>query len=314
MTLRIIIPIIFFTICTTGMAQKKPISEIIAPYAYNTNYTTLADSIKLAYVDEGSSDTTLVFIHGLATYLPSWRKNIKFLSEKYRCIALDLPGYGRSSKALYPVSMRFYAQIVNKFLKQLDLQNVTLVGHSMGAQVSITTALEYPEVVNSLVLASPAGFETFTESEASWLKSVSTPSLFAAATAEQIRANYKLNFYSMPPEVDFMIQDRINMKEASDFDIYTHIVAGGVAAMLDGPVFSHLDQLHVPVLILFGASDALIPNQFLHKALTTKNVAESGNNQLPNSTLAIIPECGHFVPYERSDIFNQRVIEFLSDN
>ncbi|MTI22858.1 alpha/beta hydrolase [Fulvivirga sp. RKSG066] len=293
-------------------AQPQTIAEIIKPYSFDTKYAVLRDSIKLAYIDEGAGDKTLVFIHGLATYLPSWYKNIPALSKKYRCIAIDLPGYGRSSKGKYPGTMSFYASIVNELIEKLALENIVLVGHSMGAQVSLTTALKYPEKIESLIVASPAGFERFNENESVWLKSVFKAPIIASATPEQIRANYGLNFYQMPADIDFMIEDRINMAQAEDFMDYCNAVAKGVIGMLDEPVFDDLSEIDQPVLVVYGANDALIPNQLLHKNITTKQVAEASTEKLPNASLHIIPECGHFVPFEKADIFNNLIVEFLS--
>lgn len=294
-------------------AQDKTIAEIIKPYSFETQYVTLQDSIKVAYVDEGKGEHTLIFIHGLATYLPSWKKNIPQLSKKYRCLAVDLPGYGRSSKADYAGDMTFYCNIIHEFIIALKLKNVTLVGHSMGAQISITTALKYPKAISSLVLAAPAGFETFDTKEAAWLKSMFNPQAVAAATPEQLRFNYSLNFYNMPTDIEFMIEDRIDMTEAKDFELYCSTITKGVYGMLDEPVFSKLTELKQPVLVVYGTNDALIPNQILHKGTTTKQVAEKGMEKLPNATLKMIPECGHFVPFEKADIFNKMIVDFLSE-
>ncbi|MEP2773170.1 MAG: alpha/beta hydrolase [Fulvivirga sp.] len=304
---------IFLVTSIMTQAQQISIAESIKPYDFNTQYVLLNDSINIAYIDKGEGEETLIFIHGLATYLPSWNKNIPALSQKYRCIAIDLPGYGRSSKGDYPGSMSFYASIVNQLIVALNLENVSLVGHSMGAQVSITTALQYSDKIKSLILASPAGFERFSEQESVWLKSVFKPQIIAAATPDQIRANYGLNFYQMPADVEFMIEDRLKMTNANDFMSYCQTVANGVVGMLDEPVLNRFSEVDMPVLVVYGANDALIPNQILHKNLTTKQVAEAGIEELPNASLEIIPACGHFVPFEKADIFNQLIVEFLSE-
>lgn len=62
------------------------------------------------YIDEGEGDTFL-FIHGLATYALSWRRNIDELKKSYRCIAVDLPGNGLSDRADYPYGISFFCCI-----------------------------------------------------------------------------------------------------------------------------------------------------------------------------------------------------------
>lgn len=311
MNTRIVVLISFLLTSTLVMSQEKTISSVIKPYSYKTHEIELNDSTTIAYVDEGIGSRTIIFIHGLATYLPSWQKNIEVLKKHYRCIAIDLPGYGRSSKSLYPPTMSFYADVINQLTNQLNLESVILAGHSMGAQVSITTALKYPGKVEALILAAPAGFETFNEQEASWIKAIFTPEAVASATPAQIRFNYGLNFYKMPADVEFMIEDRLKMTECSDFMMYCKTISAGVSSMLNEPVFEQLKHIKQPVVVIYGENDALIPNQILHKSMTTTEVATKGSAEIPNSQLEMIPECGHFVPFEKPDIFNKVTIDFI---
>ncbi|EMR02111.1 Haloalkane dehalogenase [Cesiribacter andamanensis AMV16] len=67
------------------------------PYPLPTRYLTTKAGLPLAYTDVGQGPP-LLFIHGLGSYLPAWQKNIAFLSPHFRCLALDLPGFGKSGK------------------------------------------------------------------------------------------------------------------------------------------------------------------------------------------------------------------------
>ncbi len=134
-------------------------------YPFATKTVVLNDSITIAYVDEGTGDEVIVFVHGLGSYLPAWQKNIAGLKDDFRCIALDLPGYGKSGKGPYPIGMSFYADILAQFLAKLEIDKAVIAGHSMGGQIAVTLALQKPEVVSRLVLIDPAGIETFTPGE-----------------------------------------------------------------------------------------------------------------------------------------------------
>ena len=103
-----------------------------ASYPYPIQKIEIDPGIEIAYMDEGEGPYTLLFIHGLGSYAPAWNKNLGELAEKYRCIALDLPGYGQSEKGDYPFSMAFFAEAVEAFIDSLGLENIVLVGHSMG--------------------------------------------------------------------------------------------------------------------------------------------------------------------------------------
>ena len=116
--------------------------------------------------------------NGFASYLPVWAKNIQSLQQYYRCIALDLPGHGLSSReASYPYTISFYAETIYKCIQSLNLDKVILVGHSMGGQISVKLAVDYPELFSHLVLVAPAGFEKFSLSEKLLLKQFTMPGI-----------------------------------------------------------------------------------------------------------------------------------------
>lgn len=294
---------------------QSPLSvkDVIDEYKYPVKYVEVDANNQIAYVDEGQGKQTLLFIHGLATYLPSWYNNIEALKSKYRCVAIDLPGYGRSSKGKTTSGIGDYADVVLKVIDQLKLKKVVLVGHSMGGQVAVTAVLKASELFEKLILLAPAGFETFKPEQATWLKTVFTLESVEQATEEQVRANWALNFYNMPADVEFMIQDRLRMTEATDFKDYCKAVVGGMNSMLDEPIFDQLKNIKQKTLIVFGAKDGLIPNPYLNPSLTTQMVGEQGVEQIPDATLQLIPACGHFISFDKPEEINEILLEFLSN-
>ncbi len=278
-------------------------------YPFPVKTIQLKDA-NIAYVDEGTGDNTIIFIHGLGSYLRAWDKNIPELSKKYRCIAIDLPGYGKSSKEIHSGSMEFYADVVAQLINKLELKNVTLAGHSMGGQISMVFALKYPTLVKNLVLVDPAGFETFNEGEKQWFRDVMTVNAVKLTPVQAIRSNLILNFYDMPDDAEFMVTDRIALRDAKEFEKYCYAVAKSVHGMVDQPVINLIDRIIQPTLIVFGENDNLIPNPYLHGG-KTEDIAKIGNEKIKGSKLVIIPECGHFAQYEKYNEFNNAVLEFL---
>lgn len=283
------------------------------PYPENTRFLILPSGIRIAYTDDGAADnpTTLVLIHGLGSNLKSWQKNTDSFSRHARCIALDLPGYGKSDKGDYPYDVAFFAQTLREFVQALGLKNVTLVGHSMGGQIGLTAVLQDPGLAKKMVLLAPAGFETFSEQENAWFKMVYTPALLKSTSPEQIRKNFELNFFQFPADAEFMVADRMTMRETVDYDGYCNMIPICVMGMLAQPVFDRLSEVTIPVLILYGQNDQLIPNRLLHKDQTTAQVALAGQQRLPNSQLQMIPNCGHFVQWEGAAPVNQAILDFL---
>lgn len=291
------------------LAKFKSMDEM--QYLHQVKKVNLPQSgFDIAYTDEGKGEKTIIFIHGLGSYLQAWIKNVETLKENYRCISIDLPGYGKSSKQPHSGQMTFYASIINEIISELKLENVVLAGHSMGGQISITTSLLYPDVVKGLILVAPAGFEEFNKGQKQWFRDVMTFDGVRLTTTEAIINNLSTNFYRVPDDADFMIADRISMRTADDFNGYCYTVVQSVNGMIDNSVSDYLKDIKVPTLILFGENDNLIPNRYLNPGRTV-DIAKSGAAKIKNSKLVMVPKCGHFMMFEKPDVYNSEVISFL---
>jgi len=273
-------------------------------------HEAMVDGKTIAYIDEGRGEQTLLLIHGLGTNAKGWQRNIPELSKQYRVIALDLPGYGKSSKDHYPFSMSFHAGTAAGLLAELNIDQAVWVGHSMGGQIAMTAALEQPDRVEALVLLSTAGFEAFEEGEGDWMRNAVTPKFVAESSTRQIARNLHSNFQKTPDEADFFITDRLQIRGAEGFDLYCYAVWQNVCGMLDGPVMDRLDEITQPTLIVFGENDGLIPNPYLHAGFTSK-IAEFGQQSITGSDLVLIPSCGHMTMFEKPDEVNAAVRTFV---
>lgn len=113
-------------------------------------------------------NTPMVLIHGFASGLGLWCKNIDSLSECRRVYAFDLLGFGRSSRPDFPDTAeeveRKFVEVIEEWRKNMQLDNFILIGHSMGGFLSAAYALEHPERVKHLILADPWGFVGQTDS------------------------------------------------------------------------------------------------------------------------------------------------------
>lgn len=297
---------------TQAQTSENQASMLDLPYPFETRFARLNDSLELAYTDHGQGEYTLLFIHGLGSYMPVWQKNIASLESQFRCIAVDLPGYGKSSKNDYPYSLHFFSETLIQFIDQLQLKKVIPVGHSMGGQIAVTMALKYPDRFSRLILLAPAGFETFNETEKNWLLGVSTPQFYLSLPEEQIVRNFHLNFVTFPADAQFMIDDRLFMKKTREYERYCRMIPQCVAAMLKEPVFERLPEMKMPVLVVYGENDALIPNRLLHPALSTLQIAQSGLQRLKNGQLVTIPQCGHMLQWEGATTLNTAITEFIA--
>lgn len=282
--------------------------------SFETHRLVLSNQDTIAYIDEGEGEQTLLFIHGLGGHSKHWKQNVKELRKNYRCIAIDLPCYGESSKVVRKVEtdyMSYFSEVVLGVIQQLDVQQVTLVGHSMGGQIAMITALKAPQTVQQLVLISPAGIETFTPAEAIGMKQFTPPAFFKNQNEQMIRAALKRNFYSPPSNLEAMVKQRMKLKESKGFDAYCQTVSNSIKGMLDHPVFDKLTEIQQKTLIIYGENDALIPNRMLHPKLSIQQVAQTAKEQIPHATLFMLPKAGHLLQLEKCTETNELIHNFL---
>lgn len=113
--------------------------------------TFKTDDAEIFYLEKGSADTTLLFLHGWAINSSYWTDQLNFFGENYRIFAMDLPGFGKSKAERENYSVEKYAEDVNNFIKQLDLKNVILIGHSMSGDVILEAAVKNDDSVIGIV-------------------------------------------------------------------------------------------------------------------------------------------------------------------
>ena len=131
-----------------SFAQKRP---SIADKSVNI------DGINIAYKDEGAGQVILC-LHALGHSSKDFTSLYNLPLEKFRVIALDFPGQGRSSTTSVPASSSLYYSIANKFIQQLELKNIVIVGNSIGGAVAMRIASNNPNV-KLLSLSNPAGLD-----------------------------------------------------------------------------------------------------------------------------------------------------------
>lgn len=266
----------------------------------------------MAYIDEGSGEQTIVFIHGLATFGGTWQQNINRLKSNFRCIAIDLPGNGYSDKADMPFSIKYYASCLYDFITKMKLKNVVLCGHSMGGQIAMTLMLLQPDAAHKMVLCAPAGFEQFNVFEKTMYRSMVSMADMFSSNESNLRQSIYTSFYRNPNQADDMIDEMVSILKSYPTSGYKKMMDASIGSMLDEPVYDRLSEITVPTLIIFGEIDALIPNKLLHP-ISTDQLARQAMAKMPNASLAMVPFAGHFVQWEKAEKVNELILTFLKD-
>ncbi|MCA0388079.1 MAG: alpha/beta hydrolase [Bacteroidetes bacterium] len=279
-------------------------------YKFEITKTEIEAGTVIAHTDMGDGEP-VVFLHGLGSYIPAWNKNLDFLSKHFRCIAVDLPGYGKSSKILHPATMDYYASVIIELMKILGYDKFTVCGHSMGGVIALKLAIDHSDKINKMVLVAPGGAETYSDDEKLLIESYLNADKIISNNEQQIANNVKVNFQNFPLDAQFMIDDRTAIRNSSEFRLHATIIARSALGVINSDVPYRLDAIRTPALGIFGEHDKLIPNTFVHPWLTPKDIIETFRSRISNFTIKTYDETGHFIQFEQPEYFNRDVLEFI---
>ena len=260
------------------------------------------NGIKIHYEDYGSGEP-LLLIMGFTVSAVGWHWNIPAFAQHFRVIAFDNRGVGQSDKPAGPYAASMLAKDTIGLLDALGIDKAVVMGHSMGGFIAQAMALEYPERVSKLILAStnfggPRHVPVTPEAMAVLSDVKSDP---LTRLRNGIVISTAPGFADREPE---LIQEWLDWRVANPLDMagYQAQMGIGLALMAEAAAFENkLPNVSAPTLILFGAHDKVVPPA--NADLLTK--------QIPGSQTRILPDAGHFFPLEIPEEAAQVIIEFV---
>ena len=261
------------------------------------------------YVDIGSGDgTPVVLVHGLGGQWQNWLENIPRLAQEGRVIALDLPGFGLSEMPRDDISIPGYGRCVQALCEQVGIDRAHVIGNSMGGFVASEVAIQFPELVERLVLVSAAGISSASASRAPTM----TVGRIAAALASYTAAGHRwIARRPIARHGALLFVARHPSKLAPDLAWEGFMKGTGkpgfadaLRASLEYDFRDRLSEISRPTLIVWGENDTVIP---VHDAQEFERLIE-------DSRKVVMEDTGHVSMAERPRTFNDLVIEFLSES
>ena len=258
---------------------------------------TIVNGHKIRYLEDGTSKDTLVLVHGLGASGDRWTHVIPLFAKKFRVIALDLIGFGRSDKPSLDYTLEFFANFLDDFLNRIHISDIYLMGSSMGGQISALYAIANPQRIKKLALVSPSGFMT---------KSTAALDAYVMAALYPNKVMTKNAFAMMEnsnSEVDRAIIDDfiLRMKERNAKFCFLSSLLGLQNSKLHQ---SDLEKITSPTMLLWGTRDPLISIKF----------AKIFRESIPNCHFFPIEGSGH-TPYVQNPIFfANSALEFFHDS
>src|SRR5215831_10809903 len=151
----------------------------------------VVDGLRL-HVAEAGDGPALLLVHGLTASHAVWEHTIEAFADRWRVIALDLPGHGASAKPDAPYTIDFFAGMVRSLARALEVEEAVVAGSSLGGRVALELAAWYPSFTRALVLAAPAvGYSSVMRPVAHALRAL-TGARMLRATLEQF---FQQNFH-----------------------------------------------------------------------------------------------------------------------
>jgi 2-hydroxymuconate-semialdehyde hydrolase len=248
--------------------------------------------------DDAGDGPPVVLLHGFPTSSDLWRREILLLSSRTRVIAPDLLGYGRSDRPPdADLSIGTQARCVGELLDRLGIDRAAVIGHDVGGGVAQLLALAGR--ADALVLMDSICFDAWPVQAIQLLQS-STPEQETAEFAEQIvRLGFDVGLEHEGRLDDELLEVFVAPWRADPASLFR------AARALDGIGLSGTDAalaaLGVPAFVIWGEEDAFVPVE----------LAERLGEALPDSVVAVLPGCGHWVNLDAPTTVGPLIFEWL---
>jgi pimeloyl-ACP methyl ester carboxylesterase len=270
----------------------------------------VVDDRRANYVDFGGpgDGPTVVLVHGLGGCWQNWLENIRPIAEAgRRVVAVDLPGFGESEMPADEITIPGYGRWLESFCDAVSLDRIQLVGHSMGGFISAECAIHHPERVERLVLASAAGISVTDLRRQPLLSGARVYAALAQrliARSETIVARPRLR----TPLWGYMIRHPRLIRADLLYEV-THgsgrpAFLPALSALTDYDFRERLAEIRCPTLIVWGDQDMLVPMKD----------ADEFERLIPKAQKIVFDDTGHMVMFERTDRFDEAVIDFLAQS
>ena len=278
-----------------GKVNYDPANFMMKP-----KYMSL-DGVKIRYATGGNVDgPTVLFLSPLPQSILCYDKTWSALSATANMVALDLPGFGKSEGGMSYMTFKAQSAFLQKFIKELDMSDIHIVAPDVGMPVALHYVLHRDHKAKSILIG--AGPSVLPSADGSlvrkmihsrfWrfvFKMTGAPAFIAGAN--------QLGYLNYSPSAE----------EVSDYAVSYSGRIGQVTKWFKGypigckDIHPHLDDINIPVHILWGEQDAFL------KA----DNAEQLHSRLPNSSLTIFKDCGHFFYQDKCSEFTQLIKSWI---
>ena len=262
-------------------------------------------------------DFTILFLHNGGTSSIIWKHQLDSLSHKYRTIAVDLPGFGESSRSERKIDLNDYAELLEAFINKLNLSKVLLVGNCMGSNIAfkLSSSIQNKPTKNKIVgiiFINPLTKRTFEKGKIGWLYSLEhripkptklvldisrkvTPPKFIAKTVVYFQVGKRQNYKSVSSDSKLVACNMRKEQLPALIDVLEDMDSYGSFDNIQN------DSIKVPTMVVLGRKNNVLSFPRM------KQLAERiGPNEYRE-----LDDCGHLPMLEDPSTITDLILEFI---
>lgn len=279
-------------------------------YTYEATEKTLKTDKGVIHYHEAGNGPPLLLIHGSGPGVTGWanfRGNLPVFAEHFRCLIIDLPGYG-GSDPVEGIPIPVAVDTVVRFMDAVNLQRAHIIGNSLGGLVGSNLAAQHPQRVDRFVSIGGIGMSLLAPFPAEGIN------LLVAFTENPSRERLVEWLRSMVYDQSLVTEELIEERWkraiepvtlATSRKMYSRAAIEGIGKMMRAPgmplPFAHLPSIQAPTLVTWGRDDRVSP---VDMALIPLRL-------VPKCELHIFYDCGHWAMIERKAEFESVALAFL---
>lgn len=278
--------------------------------ASTSRFVTIRDAdtvFRIHYNDTGSGTQTVVMLHGSGPGATGWanfNRNVEPLVDAgYRVLLVDCPGWGKSDPVINTGSRsELNARVLKAVLDELDLEQVHIIGNSMGGHSAVAFALSNPSRVGKLILmgGGTGGPSQFVAMPTEGIKLLN--GLYKEPTIENLKRMMNVFVFDASAITDDLMQARLDNMLASREHLENFVKSLAANPKQFTDYGARLGEIAAPTLIVWGREDRFVPMDVGLRLLAG----------VPNAQLHVFNRCGHWVQWEHAAAFNRMVLDFLA--
>lgn len=233
--------------------------------------TTVIENMNIYYEIVGDG-ADILFLHGWGSSVDAFRRMIMPLKRDFRCIALDLPGFGKSDLPKEPLDLDDYCRIVKKFIDELGLCNPILIGHSNGGRIALNMCAEHIVDPDKMILFGAAGIppkKTFKQKARQ-----RTFKIIKGALTLPIVKNY----------TESLLNDARAHFGSADYNSAPPVMRQTLVKLVNVDLTEKLHNITAQTLLIWGENDTATP-------LYTAKIME---REIKGSGLCVLNNCTHW--------------------